>query len=184
MGNRRRPGFFRLCPGISIDSSSAFISFSSSSVSAASSKIELIRKLGAIPVDYQKDDFEQQIKDVKFDTIFDGIFDRYFEPAYNHLRTNGQYIVFGFAAQPREYERLFKKIETWNRHNAHENRKLIHYNELLEPYLKELSPLANYLTSGKITPLVYERVPLNEAPRAHRLLESGIVTGKVVLTSN
>jgi len=142
---------------------------------ATTTKIELIREIGAIPIDYKKDNFEQLTEGVEFDAIFDGIFDRYIEPAYNRLRANGKYVVFGFAAQPQEYDRLFEKIETWN---------LIHYNILLEPYRDELSPLANYLASGQINPLVYERVPLHEAPRAHRLLESGVVTGKVVLTCN
>ena len=151
---------------------------------ATTTKIETIQKLGAIPIDYKKDDFEQLAKGVEFDAIYDGVFDRYFEPAYNHLHTNGKYIVFGFAAQPQEYDRLFEKVETWGMHNDHENRKLIHHNILLEPYRNELSPLVNYLASGQINPLVYERVPLHEAPRAHRLLESGVVTGKVVLTCN
>jgi len=142
---------------------------------ATTTKIELIREMGAIPIDYKKGDFEQFSESIEFDAIFDGIFDRYFEVAYKHLRADGKYVVFGFAAQPQEYDRLFEKIET---------RKLIHYNTLLEPYHNELSPLANYLASGQINPVVYERVPLHEAPHAHRLLESGVVTGKVILTCN
>jgi len=91
------------------------------------------------------------------------------------LRANGKYVVFGFAGQPQEYDLLSEKIE---------NRKLIHYSSLLEPYRDELSPLANYLALGQINPVIYERIPLHEAARAHRLLESGVVTGKVVLTCN
>jgi len=151
---------------------------------AASAKIDALRKLGAVPIDYQKDNLEQVIKDVEFDAIFDGVFDRYFELAYSRLRANGKYVIFGFAVQPQEYDRLFEKIDKWSTHNGSDNRELIHYNTLLEPYVEELSPLANYLASEEISPLVYERVPLREAPRAHKLLESGVVTGKVVLTCN
>lgn len=151
---------------------------------AASAKTDTLRKFGAVPIDYQMDNLEQVSKDVEFDAIFDGVFDKYFESAYSRLRANGKYVIFGFAVQPQEYDRLFEKIETWSTGNSSDNRELIHYNTLLEPYVEELSPLANYLASGKISPLVYERIPLHEAPRAHRLLESGIVTGKVVLTCN
>ena len=151
---------------------------------AASAKIDLIHKMGAIPIDYQRGDLERQIKDVEFDVVFDCIFDRYFELAYNHLHANGKYVVVGFAVSPQEYDLLFEKIITWNERNDSDKRDLIHYNVLLEPYIEELSPLANYIASGKINPLVYERVPLREAPRAHQLLESGNVTGKVVLICN
>lgn len=37
--------------------------------------------------------------------------------------------------------------------------------------------------SGKIEPVVAERIPLVEAPRAHELLERGGYAGKVVLVA-
>jgi NADPH:quinone reductase-like Zn-dependent oxidoreductase len=39
------------------------------------------------------------------------------------------------------------------------------------------------LESGAIRPLVHERIPLPEAARAHAVLESGTVVGRVVLTA-
>ena len=149
---------------------------------AAPEKTGVIRGLGAIPIDYQSENFERRIKDIEFDAVFDNVFDKYFDPAYHRLRADGKYVVIGFAALPQEYDRLFEKIQDWRTRSEHG--ELLHYNSLLEPYAEELSPLASYLAAGKITPLVHERVPLHEAARAHQLLESGVVTGKVVLTCN
>ena len=149
---------------------------------AASEKISAIRELGAIPIDYQKEDLEQRIKDIEFGAVFDCIFDKYFDLAYSRLRAGGKYVIVGFSVLPQEYDRLFEKIQAWSARDDHERGELIHYNSLLEPYVEELSPLADYLAMGKINPLVHERIPLHEAARAHQILESGVVTGKVVLT--
>lgn len=146
---------------------------------AATTKIDLIRELGAIPIDYQRESLEQRIKDIPFDVVFDGLFDKYFEPAYHRLRANGKYVVFGFAVLPSEYERLFETIRARSLTRTH-SRDITQYN-ILEPYTQDLSRLATYLATGKIDPLVHDRIPLLEASRAHKLLESGAVTGKIVL---
>jgi len=117
---------------------------------------------------------------VEFDAIFDTVFDRYFDLAYPRLRAYGKYVVIGYAGPPQEYDRLLGVIQS-RRANG-DRGELLHYRSLLEPYVEELSPLADYLALGKIAPLIHERVPLHEAARAHQLLESGVVTGKVVLT--
>ena len=44
-----------------------------------------------------------------------------------------------------------------------------------------MTVLMGHLASGRIRPLVYDRLPLAEAGRAHELLESGRVIGKLLL---
>jgi NADPH2:quinone reductase len=44
-----------------------------------------------------------------------------------------------------------------------------------------MQTLLNYFAEGKLDPVVYERLPLAEASRAHDLLESGKVIGKLVM---
>jgi NADPH2:quinone reductase len=53
----------------------------------------------------------------------------------------------------------------------------------LDPTLMARSSeiLFNYLADGKIKPHIFERIPLSEAARAHELLESGTVQGKLIL---
>jgi NADPH:quinone reductase len=44
-----------------------------------------------------------------------------------------------------------------------------------------LIALLELLRQDKIEPIIAERIPLEEAARAHELLGSGAVTGKIVL---
>jgi NADPH:quinone reductase len=41
--------------------------------------------------------------------------------------------------------------------------------------------LLEHLAAGRICPLIHDRLPLAEAARAHELLESGQVIGKLLL---
>jgi len=77
---------------------------------------------------------------------------------------------------------MSKKIENVNLAGT-ENREVINYG-VIEPYDEDLSTLAGLLAAGKINPIVHERIPLQEASRAHQLLESGEVAGKIVLICN
>ena len=146
---------------------------------AATTKVEQVRELGAIPIDYQNKDLSESIKDIRFDAVFDGIFDTHLDSAYNRLRAKGKYVTFGFTAPPEEYEILIKRAENWNAtHN--DDKDMINFG-ILEPYTEDLSKLASLLATGKINPMIYEQIPMTEAVRAHQLLESGSVTGKIVL---
>ena len=107
----------------------------------------------------------------------------YFPLAYKHLRARGKYIVFGSTYHPNDYERLVEKVQGWNANHA-DDKNMIFFMGVAEPYTEELLELANYLATGKINPLVHERIPLAEAARAHQILESGAVTGKIVLMCN
>ena len=41
--------------------------------------------------------------------------------------------------------------------------------------------LLDHLDAGRVRPLIYDRLPLAEAARAHQLLETGAVIGKLLL---
>jgi NADPH:quinone reductase-like Zn-dependent oxidoreductase len=51
-------------------------------------------------------------------------------------------------------------------------------------YRETLAELFDLLESGKIKPVVADRIPLAEAARAHELLEHGGYAGKVVLVTD
>jgi NADPH:quinone reductase len=48
-------------------------------------------------------------------------------------------------------------------------------------FREDLEILLNLLKHEKIKPIIAARIPLNEAARAHELLGTGSVTGKIVL---
>ena len=149
---------------------------------AATTKTNLISELGATPIDYQRQDLQEFTKELSFNSVDDGIFDTYFKTAYKSLMPNGKYIVFGFLSSPQDFASMSKKIENVNLAGT-ENREVINYG-VIEPYDEDLSTLAGLLAAGKINPIVHERIPLQEASRAHQLLESGEVAGKIVLICN
>ena len=41
-----------------------------------------------------------------------------------------------------------------------------------------------WISAGLISPVIGARLPMDEAAEAHRLLESGAVTGKILLTAS
>jgi NADPH:quinone reductase-like Zn-dependent oxidoreductase len=51
-----------------------------------------------------------------------------------------------------------------------------------KPYIEDWAALFKLLEQGKIQPVIERTFPLAEAAQAHALLESGQVTGNVVLT--
>jgi len=164
---------------------------------AATSKVDRLHGAGAVPIDYQKENLEERIQDMEFDIIFDNVFDLYLDKVYKRLRAKGKYIqigeyrhslvngkyVSGRVITLEEYEKMAAKIKNWEASHA-DGKKMISYRGSDFAGNDHLSVLAGYLAAGKITPLVHERIPLTEAARAHQILDSGIVTGKIVLTCN
>ena len=51
-------------------------------------------------------------------------------------------------------------------------------------FREDLRVLLNLLKQGKIKPIIAARMPLNEAVKAHELLEKGSVMGKIVFICN
>ncbi|MFZ0358229.1 MAG: zinc-binding dehydrogenase, partial [Nitrososphaeraceae archaeon] len=51
-------------------------------------------------------------------------------------------------------------------------------------FREDLRVLLNLFKQGKIKPIIAARMPLNEAAKAHKLLEAGSVMGKIVFICN
>ncbi|MEB3300382.1 MAG: zinc-binding dehydrogenase [Cyanobacteriota bacterium] len=51
-----------------------------------------------------------------------------------------------------------------------------------EWFTEDLTNLFNLLAQGKIEPVIATRLPLTEVKRAHELIETAAVQGKIVLT--
>jgi len=51
-------------------------------------------------------------------------------------------------------------------------------------FREDMRVLLNLLKQGKIKPIIAARMPLNEAAKAHELLEKGSVMGKIVFICN
>lgn len=54
----------------------------------------------------------------------------------------------------------------------------------LTPSAERLSRLGNLVTRGLIKPVVEQTLPMEQAAEAHRLIEAGGRTGKIVLVTS
>ena len=160
--------------------------------------------LGAIPIDYQQQDFVQEIRRRTgdgVDTVFDGIGGNNLWRSRDALRAGGTVVVYGFTAKLREGRLTSGRSR--GRHRFREaailglyiarnwflpgRKRMVPYSiqtlKRMKPamFREDLTTLLDLLQQQKIKPLIAQRFPLVEARQAHELLEKGGVTGKIVL---
>jgi len=154
---------------------------------------ELVSALGATPIDYRTEDFVERIRTLTGDGV-DVVFDpiggaRQLWRSNRALRKGGRLVWFGVAATKKEGLRvipltllmlgLLKLIP--------DGKQALTTPDLDKDnawYRETLTELLDLLAAGKIKPVVAERIPLAEAPRAHELLEHGGYSGKVVIVTS
>ncbi|AQA24139.1 zinc-binding dehydrogenase family protein [Rhodococcus sp. MTM3W5.2] len=132
---------------------------------ASAAKHDFVRGLGADEViDYQVTDFTEVLRDV--DVVFDSTAQG--ARSLSVLRPGGT---------------LVSILEHWNRELAAEveaaGRRFAGVS--VEPDYAALEAIAELVDAGRIRPHIEETFPLADAGKAHELLESGQVRGKVVL---
>jgi NADPH2:quinone reductase len=166
----------------------------------------VVRDLGGIPIDYKNADFVKEIHRLNgdgVDAVFDGIGGDNLWRSRDALREGGRVITYGFQSKMLG-GRMATRTE--GRHPIRESAQLGGYilrnwfkpgRKSMVPYsiqwLMRLKPawfrqdlltLLDLLKEGKIKPLIAQRLPLEEARRAHEMLGEGGVLGKIVLLPN
>jgi NADPH2:quinone reductase len=166
-----------------------------------------VSDLGAIPIDYQQQDFVQEIHRLTnegVDVVFDGIGGSNLWRSREALRPGGTIVVYGFTSKLRGGR--LASGRSGSRHRFREaailglyiarnwflpgRKRMVPYSiqtlNRLKPALfrQDLITLLDLLQQRKIKPLVAQRFPLTEARQAHELLGQGGVTGKIVLVPN
>jgi NADPH:quinone reductase-like Zn-dependent oxidoreductase len=164
----------------------------------------LVSDLGAIPIDYQHQDFVKEIhrrRSEGVDVVFDGIGGTHIWRSRQALRSGGTVVAYGLtsslhggrlAAGRSGRRHRFRAIAIFGLYIA--GGWLLPGRKRVVPYsiqwLKRLRPalfrqdviaLFDLLRQRKIKPLIAQRFPLAEARHAHELLGKGGVTGKIVL---
>ena len=162
--------------------------------------------LGGIPIDYQQLDFVEEIHrqtSAGVDAVFDGIGGAHIWRSRKALRPGGRVVAYGLTGMLREgrlasgppgRRHRFRGVAIFGVYIA--GGWLLPGRKRVAPYsiqwLKRIRPawfrqdliaLFDLLQQKKIKPLVAQRFSLAEARRAHELLGSGGVTGKIVLVS-
>ena len=164
---------------------------------ASKRKHDVVTQLGAIPIDYQREDFVERIRSLTgngVDAVFDPVGGSHLWRSFRTLREQGRLIAYGEMAiagvqKPKRSEvllhhylprllnsfpvRTVKWYEVFDEKQAHS-----------DWYQEDLGTLISLLVDEKIKPVIAERFPLEEASRAHELIGASAVSGKIVLLCN
>jgi NADPH:quinone reductase len=163
--------------------------------------------LGAVPIDYQQQDFVQEIRRLTtegVDVVFDGIGGAHIWRSRNALRPGGKVVAYGLTgslsggrlASGRSGGRhRFREIAIFGRYIAGSwllpgRKRIVLYSiqtlKRLKPawFRDDFIALLDLLQQQKIKPLIAQRLPLAQARQAHELLGKGGVIGKIVLVPN
>src|SRR5215831_13905817 len=168
---------------------------------------EVVKELGATPIDYRNSDFVREIHHLTgdgVDAVFDGIGGDNLWRSRKALRGGGRVVVYGF--QSKLHGGRIMSGAPNGRHPIRESAILGSYilrnwflrgRKSMVPYsiqwLMRLKPawfrhdlltLFDLLQQKKIKPLIAQRLPLCEARQAHESLGRGGVIGKIVLIPN
>jgi NADPH:quinone reductase-like Zn-dependent oxidoreductase len=163
-----------------------------------------VTELGGIPIDYQQQDFVEEIRRLTregVDAVFDPIGGRHLWRSREALRPGGRVVGYGTTTALRG-EGL-GSLRKGGRNRLHGipiyglyiaggwllpgRKRIIPYSiqtlKRLKPafFREDLVTLFGLLQRQEIRPLIARRFPLTDAPRAQELLEKGGVIGKIVL---
>ena len=166
----------------------------------------VVRDLGGIPIDYKQADFVEEIRRLTgdgVDAVFDGIGGDHLWRSRDALREGGRVVTYGFQSKMRGGRMI---SATTGRHPFRESVELGSFilrnwckpgRKSMVPYSiqwwmrfkpawfrEDLLTLFHLLQQGQIKPLIAQRLPLEEARRAHEMLGHGGVLGKIVLLPN
>ena len=164
----------------------------------------VVRDLGGIPIDYQHLDFVNEIHRLTsggVDVVFDGIGGRHIWRSREALRPGGRVVAYGLTASLRGgrlasgrsgRRHRFRAIAIFGLYIAGGwlfpgRKRVVPYSiqwlKRVRPavFRQDLMALFDLLQQRKIKPLIAQRFPLADARRAHELLGTGGVAGKIVL---
>jgi NADPH2:quinone reductase len=163
-----------------------------------------VSDLGGIPIDYQHQDFVEEIHRLTsegVDVVFESIGGTHIWRSRKALRPGGTVVAYGLTASlrggrmPSGRRHRFREIAIFGVYIAGSWllpgwKRVVPYSiqwlKRLRPVLfrQDLIALFDFLQQRKIKPLIVQRLPLTEARHAHELLGKGGVTGKIVLVPN
>jgi NADPH2:quinone reductase len=154
----------------------------------------LIRALGATPIDYQREDFTRVLPN-GFDVVFDGIGEDDYRRSFAALRPGGLLCVYGYSARVQGERALrdvlmwiarvyvWRRVLSWIPGGKRVRIYSINLMRARHPawFREDLGRLFALLARGTIRPSIAARISFDEVAEAHRRLETGGLSGKLVL---
>lgn len=166
-----------------------------------------VSELGGIPIDYQWQDFVEEIQSLTnpgADVVFDSMGGAHIWRSRKALRRGGKVVAYGLTGALRGGRlasgqsggrQRFRAIAVFGVYIAGSfllpgRKRVVPYSiqtlKRLRPALfrRDLTALFELLQQQKIKPIIAQRFPLSEAREAQELLGKGGVIGKIVLVPN
>jgi NADPH:quinone reductase-like Zn-dependent oxidoreductase len=159
---------------------------------ASKSKHEIVRSLGATPIDYKTEDFVARIEtlaDKGVDAVFDPIGGDNLKRSFQVLRHKGILVSYGFynavLGKGGSIPLDLLKLKLLNILPNGRSTRFFSIGALRQKhpdwFSEDLTSLFDYLSRGEIKPLISKRFAMTEIKQAHGLIEKAKVVGKVVL---
>ncbi|MDX1350628.1 MAG: medium chain dehydrogenase/reductase family protein [Putridiphycobacter sp.] len=159
---------------------------------ASKEKHGFIKQYGAIPIDYQHEDFVAVLKAAEpngIDAVFDPIGGSYFPRSLKVLKKKGTLVGFGYqssaSGQGGNVILDYMKVMFWNLLPFKPAGKFYIISEWHKKHIDwfkaDMVELFKLLADGKIQPVIAKTMRLEEAVEAHQLVEASAVKGKIVL---
>ena len=152
---------------------------------ASKSKHQLLIEYGATPIDYRTQDFVTVIRQAEpdgLDYVFNGMAGEYLTRGLAVLRRGGSLVHYGGPESFSAFLLLMARFIWLNLLPNGKSIKGYGTHRVDQQILAEdWSVLFELLEEGRIRPIIAETFPILEAAKANALLESGQVTGNVVL---
>ncbi len=143
-------------------------------------KLETCRRLGAdILINYREEDFVEKLKG-SCDVILDIMGASYLDRNMRCLALDGHLLVIGVQGGVKAELNLGRMLPRRQSITAQtiRARDLEDKAEIVAETVKNVWPM---LADARVVPHIHEVIPVAEAARAHEMLASGEVTGKLVL---
>lgn len=154
---------------------------------ASAAKHGTLTALGATPIDYRNQDFVEVMRTLApegLDYVFNGMAEAYMRSGLAVLRRGGALVHYGGPESLPGMLLLIAEIVLFNLWPNGKTIKGYGTHRLgVELFKEDWNVLFRMLEEGLVDPIIAGKFPLLEAVEANELLESGQVTGNIVLVA-
>ena len=166
---------------------------------ASKPKHPLVSQLGATPIDYKTEDFVTRVaaltNGMGVDAVFDPMGSAHLQRSARAVRKRGTVVGYGFYETANRGGNIVLDVLSQYlrlaRSTLPPERKHVAFYDIRPTQKKhpdwfrdDLTALVDLLIAGAIRPVIAARLPLDQASRAHELVERADVQGKLVLIPN
>ncbi|WP_423744465.1 medium chain dehydrogenase/reductase family protein (plasmid) [Haladaptatus sp. SPP-AMP-3] len=158
---------------------------------ASAEKQDAVRELGAIPLEYRNDDVPARVRELARDGV-DAVFDHVGGPgltdSWRMLGSGGTLVSYGVAGtldakghRLRPFVPIVARLLFWKLLPNGRDATFYYVDRWPKYFREDVTKLFDLLARGELDATIDEQFPLSRASEALEKLESGKVTGKVVL---